>query len=67
MLKNKTKWNTFQRKLLKKERFSYREALRVYEALHKEAVALGIINSRNLLDGLEVDIRLAKALNRLAA
>ncbi len=67
MLKNKTKWNTFQRKLLKNERLSYREALRIYEALHKEAIALGVINSKNILDGFDIDIKIAKALNRLAA
>ena len=67
MLKNKTRWNAFQRKLLKNERLSYREALHIYEALHNEAVALGIISSKNILDGFEIDIKIAKALHRLAA
>jgi len=33
--------------------------------LHNEAVSLGAINSENMLDGLEVDLRLAKAINRV--
>jgi hypothetical protein len=55
----------FERELDKKKELSYEEALAVYEALFKEAVALGAINSENIMDGFEVDIRIAKALNSL--
>ena len=47
------------------ESLSYREALAIYEMLHKEAVSLGAINSENILDGLEVDLRIAKAINKV--
>ncbi len=30
-----------------------------------EAVPLGVINSKNILEGLEVDLRIAKAINGL--
>jgi hypothetical protein len=33
--------------------------------LHKEAVSLRTINSENILDGLEVDIKIASAINRV--
>jgi hypothetical protein len=33
--------------------------------LHKKAVSLGAINSENILDGLEVDLRIAKAINKV--
>jgi len=65
MIKNKRKLNEFYRKLMEEENISHKEALRIYEALHKEAVALGIINSGNILEGLEVDLRIAKAMGRL--
>ena len=65
MIRNKLKLNNFYRKLLEKENISYKKALSIYEALHKEAVSLGSINSRNILDGLEIDIRIAKAINAL--
>ena len=65
MLKNKVKLNKFYQKLIAKEALSYKEALSIYEALHKEAVSLGIINSKDILEGLEVDIKIAKALNGL--
>ena len=65
MVRNKVKLNKFYQKLIERENISYEKALLIYEALHKEAVSLGIINSENILDGLEIDIRIAKAINGL--
>lgn len=65
MIKNKRKLNEFYRKLMEEENISHKEALRIYEALHKEAVSLGAINSENILEGLEVDLRIAKAINQM--
>jgi hypothetical protein len=67
MIKNKPKVDKFYRKLIKEENLSHKEALSIYEALHKEAVSLGIINSKNILEGLETDLRIAKALNGLTS
>jgi len=65
MVRNKHKLNEFYRKLIEEENISHKKALSIYEALHKEAVSLGIINSENILEGLEVDLRIAKAINGL--
>ena len=65
MMQNRQKLDEFYRKLDAEENLSYKEALAIYEMLHKEAVSLGAINSANILDGLEVDIRIAKAINRV--
>ena len=65
MVKNKRKLNEFYRKLDAEEKLSYKEALRIYDALHKEAVALGAISHENIWDGFEVDLRIAKAINGL--
>jgi hypothetical protein len=53
------------RRLDAEENLSHREALTIYEMLHKEAVSLGAINSENILDGLEVDLRIARAINKV--
>lgn len=37
--------------------------LRVFEALYREALALGVFPADDPLDGLDVDIRLARILN----
>ena len=65
MIQNRHKVDELQRKLDAKENLSYKEALAIYEMLHKEAVSLGAINSENILDGLEVDLRIAKAINKV--
>ena len=65
MVKNKRKLNEFYRKLIEGENISHKEALRIYDALHKEAVALGVISHENIWDGFEVDLRIAKAINGL--
>lgn len=65
MIRNKRKLDEFYRKLDAEENLSYEEALRIYDALHKEAVALGAISHENIWDGFEVDLRIAQAMNRL--
>ena len=65
MIKNKAKLEEFERELLRTENLSYKESLAIFEALRKEAVALGVWNSDNIMDGLEVTIRVAKAVNGL--
>lgn len=65
MVKNKVKLDKFYKRLLSKENISHRKALALYEALHKEAISLGVINSKNILEGLEVDFKIAKAINGL--
>ena len=67
MIRNKPKLDKFHKKLIREENLSYKEALFIYEALHKEAVSLGIINSENILEGLEVDLRIAKTVNGLTS
>jgi len=65
MIRNKPKLDKFHRKLIKEENISYKKALSIYEALHNEAVSLGVFNSQNILEGLEIDLRIAKAINGL--
>jgi len=65
MIKHKDKLTKFYKNLLKKEHFSYKKALSVYESLYEEALSLGYINSKNILDGIEIDIKIAKTINSL--
>ncbi len=67
MIKNKTKLNKFHKKLIREENLSHKKALSIYEELHKEVVSLVIINSENILEGLEVDLRIAKTVNGLTS
>ena len=62
MIKNKQLWEAFERKQLEKERFSYQEALSIFENLLQEACALGVMPPLNSLEGLETDLRIARAI-----
>ena len=53
----------FEEKELKKEKPDYRKALRLFEGMWKEAMLLGIIPLEAPLEGIEVDIKIARILN----
>lgn len=53
----------FEDEQLRKERLSYAQALKIFEAMWKEAVNLGILPSKDPLEGIEKDIELARILN----
>lgn len=57
MIRNKSKLDKFHQKLIREEKLSHKEALSIYEALHKEAIYLGTINLANILEGLEIDLK----------
>jgi len=63
MVKSEKRLRAFEKTQVRKERLSYTKALRIFEALYKEARNLGILPGPNPLEGIETDIRLAKILN----
>ncbi len=50
MIRHKRKLGRFYKQLIKKEKFSYRQALAIYENLHREAVFLDVIHLKNMLE-----------------
>ena len=48
---------------MKRESPDYFRNLRIFEALYQEAERMGVFPLKDSLEGIEVDIRLAKALN----
>ena len=56
----------FEEDLIRREpQRSFQEALKLYEAMWKEAVALGVLPLADPLEGIEADIELARLLNCL--
>ena len=53
----------FELDFLRKEKADISRNFHIVEALYKEAVTLGIIPLKNPLDGLEVDLKIAKVVN----
>jgi len=65
MKKKRTTLEDLNKELRKAEGRPYKEVLALYDTLVAKAVSLGIFNDDNILDGIEVDIRIAKAVNSL--
>jgi len=65
MMKAK-EFQKFELTLLRREKRDVKRNFKIVEALYKEAVALGVIPFKNPLDGLDVDIRIAKVINRVS-
>ena len=55
----------FNRNEIRKEDLDYPSALRAFEWMWKEAVTLGALPSKDPLEGIEVDIRIAEILNHV--
>jgi hypothetical protein len=53
----------FEREQIRKRKPDYFQNLRIFESLYEEARHLGIFPLKDPLEGIEVDIHLAKALN----
>ena len=65
MIVNTPEFEDFCRRQMADDTLSYEQARRIYESLHQEALALGAISSANIWDDFEVDLRVAKAVNRM--
>jgi hypothetical protein len=53
----------FEIEILRNEKLDVKKKFKIVEALYDEAVALGALPLEDPLEGLEVDIRIAKVVN----
>ncbi len=65
MVKDGKLLGEFERAYAASQRPDYFEALKVFEAMWKEGLSLGVLPLKDPLDGIEVDIRIAKILNHV--
>ena len=63
MIKNREKFEQFERELIRSRKADYQANLRIFEALYREAVLLGALPLKDPLEGLEVDIMIARVIN----
>jgi len=56
----------FEIEFLKKKKAEMVRNFKMVEALYNEAVTLGVIPLKNPLDGIEVDLRIAKVINSVS-
>ena len=53
----------FEIEFLRNGKLDLKNKFKILEALYKEAVALGVFPLKDSLEGLEVDIRIARVIN----
>ncbi len=63
MIKNPAMVEAFENAQARQETPDFLRNVRLVDALYEEARALGVFPLQDPLDGIEVDIRLARALN----
>lgn len=63
MIKDTKLLKKFEDNLIKKEKLSYYDALRIFEMMWQEAHTLGILPPSDPLDGIETKIKISKILN----
>lgn len=56
-------FEAFEKDLIRREKPDLKRNLKIVEALYQEAVELGVFPLKDPLEGLEVDIRIAKVIN----
>jgi len=63
MIQRRDLVDAFERELVRREVPNYFKNLKIVEALYNEARALGALPPADPLDGIEVDVHLARVLN----
>ena len=63
MIQRRALVDAFERELVRREAPNYFKNLKIVEALYNEARALGALPPADPLDGIEVDVHLARVLN----
>ena len=53
----------FEDSLIRERKLSYPQSLRLFEAMWQEGVALGVLPSKDPLEGIEVDMRISRIVN----
>ena len=66
MIKRVRELEAFERELIAGERVDVERNFRLVEAMYDEAVALGALPPKDPLEGIEVDIRVARVVNAVS-
>jgi hypothetical protein len=65
MIKDARLLEEFNDNLLRKEKRGYAAALRIFAGMWEEGRKLGVLPLKDPLEGIEVDIRIARILNHV--
>lgn len=65
MIKNGELLAEFERQYIRSEKMDHSDTLRLFEEMWKEAVLLRVLPLKDPLEGIEVDLRIARILNHV--
>ncbi len=63
MIKNRQRLERFNKELLAKEPCDYHKAVKIFEELLRYARLFGHFKDEDMMEGIEVDIKIARAIN----
>lgn len=66
MIKDKKYLQEFEKEIIRNKKADIANNIRIVEALYKEAVSLGVFPLKDPLEGIEVDIKIAKVINSVS-
>jgi len=66
LVKNEEAVRSLEKAILRKEKPDFSKNIRLIEALYKEAVFLGAFPPQDKLSGLDIDIKIARAINNVS-
>lgn len=63
MIKNARLIEKLEKDFISRQKLSHEQSLHLFESLWNEAVRLGILPSKDPLEGIDVDIKIAKVIH----
>ena len=63
MIKNRRMVDLFENSLARLSAVEYQRNLQIFESLYREACSLGVFPLKDPLDGIDLDIHLARIMN----
>jgi hypothetical protein len=63
LIKNVHLVEHMEKNFISKQRLSYKQSLKIFESMWNEGLKFGILPSKEPLEGIDVDIKIAKVLN----
>ena len=65
MIRDKKLWEKFEIEFTRNENLTIEQKFKILEAMLEEAKSLGVWPPKDPLEGIEVDIKLARAINAI--
>lgn len=63
MIRDRKKWDDFERELVRREPPDLKKNIRIAGAMYEEARRLGVFPPADPLEGIDVDIHIARVVN----